>query len=134
MCEDRPVPGETRDPITIALTPLQVEEVLRAATRDERSSIQGLLTRALADSGPGYPEFDRRLSRSLLRGLAVLAYLGGDGRARGIVEMARELGMSASTTHRYAATLIELGLLERSPRTRKYRLSAELALERPSQP
>jgi hypothetical protein len=129
MCEYRSVPGETRHPITIALTPLQVEEVLRAANGDEHSSIQGLLTRALADPFPGDAEIDRRLSRSLLRGFALLACLGRDGRARGIVEIACELGMSASTTHRYAATLLELGLLERSPRTRKYRLSAGLAPE-----
>jgi DNA-binding IclR family transcriptional regulator len=30
--------------------------------------------------------------------------------------------MSPSTTHRYALTLVELGLLERCPDTRKYRL------------
>jgi DNA-binding IclR family transcriptional regulator len=30
--------------------------------------------------------------------------------------------MSPSTAHRYAFTLVELGLLERSPTTRKYRL------------
>jgi DNA-binding IclR family transcriptional regulator len=30
--------------------------------------------------------------------------------------------MSPSTTHRYASTLVEMGLLERCPKTRKYRL------------
>ena len=30
--------------------------------------------------------------------------------------------MSPSTAHRYALTLVEVGLLERCPRTRKYRL------------
>ena len=30
--------------------------------------------------------------------------------------------MSPSTAHRYAQTLIELGLLERCPKSRKYRL------------
>lgn len=66
---------------------------------------------------------DPRLSRSLLRGLAILARVAADGgRERGIVELATELGMSASTAHRYAQTLVELGLLERCPDTRKYRL------------
>ncbi len=37
--------------------------------------------------------------------------------------MASQLGMSPSTTHRYVSTLVEFGLLERSPRTRKYRLA-----------
>ena len=67
---------------------------------------------------------DPRLSRSLLRGLSLLTGFGPDGAERGIVELADELGMSASTAHRYALTLVELGLLERCPRTRKYRLPA----------
>jgi IclR helix-turn-helix domain len=65
---------------------------------------------------------DQRLSRSLLRGLSLLTGFGPDGRPRGIVELAGELGMSPSTAHRYALTLVELGLLERCPKTRKYRL------------
>jgi DNA-binding IclR family transcriptional regulator len=39
------------------------------------------------------------------------------------VEIAGELGMSPSTAHRYLQTLLELGLVERSPRTRRYRLA-----------
>ncbi len=65
---------------------------------------------------------DPRLSRSLLRGLSILTCFGPDGGSRGIVEIAEDLGMSPSTTHRYALTLVELGLLERCPDTRKYRL------------
>jgi hypothetical protein len=65
---------------------------------------------------------DPRLSRSLLRGLSLLAGFGSDGAERGIVELADDLGMSPSTAHRYALTLVELGLLERCPRSRKYRL------------
>jgi IclR helix-turn-helix domain len=65
---------------------------------------------------------DPRLSRSLMRGLSILTCFGPDGGARGIVELAGDLGMSPSTAHRYAFTLVELGLLERCPKTRKYRL------------
>jgi hypothetical protein len=65
---------------------------------------------------------DPRLSLSLLRGFSILACFGPNGEARGIVELAGELGMSPSTAHRYAVTLVELGLLERCPTTRKYRL------------
>ena len=43
-----------------------------------------------------------------------------------MVELAGELGLSPSTAHRYAQTLLELGLLERSPTTRRYRLSVRL--------
>ena len=62
------------------------------------------------------------MSRSLQRGLSILACFGAEGEARGILELARDLEMSPSTTHRYASTLVEMGLLERCPRTRKYRL------------
>jgi hypothetical protein len=65
---------------------------------------------------------DPRLSRSLMRGLSILTGFGPDGGARGIVELAGDLSMSPSTAHRYALTLVELGLLERCPKTRKYRL------------
>ncbi len=76
-------------------------------------------------TGHGYlpPETsDQRLSRSLVRGLSILTRFGPDGEARGIVELAGDLGMSPSTAHRYAITLVELGLLERCPKSRKYRL------------
>ena len=59
------------------------------------------------------------MSRSLLRGLSILTCFGADGAARGILELARELEMSPSTTHRYASTLVELGLLERCPEDAK---------------
>lgn len=65
---------------------------------------------------------DARLSRSLLRGLSVLTCFGPGNEERGIIELADLLGMSPSTTHRYVATLVELGLLERCTRSRKYRL------------
>ncbi len=40
----------------------------------------------------------------------------------GISEVARTLGLSDSTTHRYVATLTALGFLEQDTATRKYRL------------
>ena len=131
--------------ITIALSPTQVDAVLRAAA-DERAPsianiIAGSLARARDDHGDGDGDGDAsagvaggdlfsreiddpRLSRSLLRGFSLLAGFGPGGVERGIVELAGELGMSPSTAHRYALTLVELGLLERCPRTRKYRLPA----------
>jgi IclR helix-turn-helix domain len=80
-------------------------------------------TRTSADLLSGDAD-DPRLSRSLLRGFSLLFGFGPDGGERGIVELANDLGMSPSTAHRYALTLVELGLLERCPRTRKYRLPA----------
>jgi IclR family pca regulon transcriptional regulator len=40
----------------------------------------------------------------------------------GITDIADELGMNKSTTHRYAATLVELGYLEQGSSSPKYRL------------
>lgn len=133
--------------ISITLSPAQIDEVVRAASSSRAPSVSTLIANSL--SGPlrasagatdpnapttdsaevrprgGYmPDdtTDPRLSRSLLRGLALLTGFGPDGEARGIVELAGDLGMSPSTAHRYALTLVELGLLERCPKTRKYRL------------
>jgi hypothetical protein len=122
------------EPISITLSPAQVDQILRAAARSTVPSVSVLVAgatrgKALTEDPPPasfLPDTgsDRRLSRSLLRGLSILTCFNGNGGERGILELARELGMSASTTHRYAMTLTELGLLERSPRTRKYRLPA----------
>ncbi|HEV2973736.1 MAG TPA: helix-turn-helix domain-containing protein [Solirubrobacteraceae bacterium] len=141
---------EMHDSITITLSPAQIDAVVRAASRGDAPSISALVAESLAErrrrtngrsakargtdrrpsrtsagGARGYLPSDTddpRLSRSLLRGLSLLAGFGDDGGERGIVELADELGMSASTAHRYALTLVELGLLERDPRTRKYRL------------
>ena len=136
--------------ITITLSPTQVDAVVRAASRGRAPSISTLIADSLAaplndaSEAPvtngakraaaaasraplvrGYMPGDTndpRLSRSLLRGLSLLAGFGPDNDERGIVELAEDLGMSPSTAHRYALTLVEVGLLERCPRTRKYRL------------
>jgi Fic family protein len=64
---------------------------------------------------------DTRLSRSLLSGLLVFAVFPADGTTLGNLEVARMPGMSASTTHRYISTLLEVVLLERDAGTRRYR-------------
>jgi hypothetical protein len=126
--------------ISIILSPAQVDQVVRAAARGTTPGFSTLISSklnlgratengAVDEGGPfdggGYMPVsdDTRLSRSLLRGLSILTCFGSDNRERGIIEMASQLGMSPSTTHRYVSTLVELGLLERSPRTRKYRLA-----------
>jgi IclR helix-turn-helix domain len=148
MCEHVRMSDEGRPSISITLSPAQVDEVVRAAGNSRVPGVSTLITGMVrspqargdedrdgadpsrsdngdAPPGAGYlpvDESDPRLSRSLLRGLSILTRFGSDGRPRGIVELAGELDMSASTAHRYASTLVELGLLERCPRTRKYRL------------
>lgn len=66
---------------------------------------------------------DSRLSRSLLAGLLLLATFPTDRDYLGNSEIARMLGMNPSTTHRYLSTLVAVGLVERDPETRRYRLS-----------
>ena len=39
-----------------------------------------------------------------------------------VSELAQELGLNRSTTHRYVSTLAQLGYLQQDPATRKYRL------------
>lgn len=160
------MPNDAPRSISITLSPAQVEEVVRAASRSSTPSLSTLIAGSLkappggraarsapaggagrragrgargdADRsvrgdagtdrsargvrGSADEVSDQRLSRSLLRGLSLLTGFGPDGQPRGIVELAGELGMSPSTAHRYALTLVELGLLERCPKTRKYRL------------
>lgn len=62
------------------------------------------------------------LSQSLERGLAILCAFTPDRPALGISELAHELALTRSTTHRYVATLASLGFLEQDDATRKYRL------------
>jgi IclR family transcriptional regulator, pca regulon regulatory protein len=62
------------------------------------------------------------LSQSLERGLAVLCAFTPDRPALGISELARDLALTRSTTHRYVATLASLGFLDQDASTRKYRL------------
>jgi IclR family pca regulon transcriptional regulator len=62
-----------------------------------------------------------RYSQSLERGLAILSCFTAKRPVLGIAEIADELGMSRSTTHRYVITLVALGYLEQGA-SRKYRL------------
>jgi IclR family pca regulon transcriptional regulator len=62
-----------------------------------------------------------RYSQSLERGLAILACFTPARPVLGIADIADDLGMSRSTTHRYVTTLLALGYLEQGA-SRKYRL------------
>jgi IclR helix-turn-helix domain len=110
------------DDINITLSKAQVKQVMREAT--DEGSLTGLLGGIAALELPARQEWmkDNRFSQSLLRGLMVLAAFPTDGSARQITDVAKQLGLGASTTHRYAVTLVELGLLERDPVSRHYRL------------
>jgi IclR family transcriptional regulator, pca regulon regulatory protein len=62
-----------------------------------------------------------RYSQSLERGLAILGCFSASRPVLGIADIAKDLGMSRSTTHRYVITLVALGFLEQGA-SRKYRL------------
>jgi IclR family pca regulon transcriptional regulator len=64
---------------------------------------------------------DPRYSQSLQRGLAILRCFTPKRPVLGIADIADDLGMSRSTTHRYVITLVALGYLEQGA-ARKYRL------------
>jgi IclR family pca regulon transcriptional regulator len=62
-----------------------------------------------------------RYSQSLARGLAILRCFTPERPVLGIADIADDLQMSRSTTHRYVITLVALGYLEQGA-SRKYRL------------
>ena len=66
-----------------------------------------------------------RYSQSLERGLAILTCFTPDRPVLGIADVADELGISRSTTHRYVITLVALGYLEQGA-SRKYRLGLKV--------
>jgi hypothetical protein len=127
--------------IAIALSPAQIEQVIRSAGHASNGTVSSLLIAAL-DNAHTMPEEDRgarhslhdatqdalenalgdpQLSQSLLRGLAILSCYGPERPWRAIIDLAKELRMSPSTTHRYVKTLRAVGLLEQNPTTREYR-------------
>ena len=126
--------------IAIALSPAQIEQVIRSAGYASNGTVSTLLVAAL-DNAHCAPDGrhahsslhdatqlaltsalgDPQLSQSLLRGLAILSCFGAERPWRAIVDLAKELDMSPSTTHRYVRTLRAVGLLEQDPTTREYR-------------
>jgi IclR-like helix-turn-helix domain-containing protein len=126
--------------IAIALSPAQVEQVIRSAGQIRNGTVSSLLIAALDNAhsadGNGHSRgslhraaqmalsealSDPQLSQSLLRGLAILSCYGPERPWRAIIDLAKELHMSPSTTHRYVKTLRAVGLLEQNPTTREYR-------------
>jgi IclR family transcriptional regulator, pca regulon regulatory protein len=82
--------------------------------------------RVSEDRSSKVPDNDGRYSLSLGHGLAILATFSAERSTLGIADMASVLSMSRSTTHRYAATLAQLGYLEQNS-SRRYRLTPRCA-------
>jgi hypothetical protein len=117
--------------ITIELSAGQINQIVRKAAEDD--GLLGLLGSSLRGREVQVPSTsmdDVRFSRSLLRALMVLASYPDDGSTRSVSDVAKALGMGVSTAHRYTATFAEVGVLERDPSSRRYRLaSSELAAQ-----
>jgi hypothetical protein len=128
--------AETERLVSITLSRSQVNEVLRTVLGESLQSgfssssssssrgpnlHDGHIRQALNDHYRSL-QGNRRLSRSLLAGLLVLSCFSPDGPELGIKEISDRLELNSSTVHRYVATLLAAGLLERDPDTRRYRL------------
>jgi hypothetical protein len=113
--------------VSLGMTPGQVASVVAAAgaAGAQNANLLAGLTRPGELSASPLLD-DRTMSRSLLFGLFVLYAFPLDGGDRGIVEIARELDLPTSTTHRYVHTLLAAGLLEQDTRTRRYRRCGRL--------
>jgi hypothetical protein len=114
-------PDDDTDQISLTLTPGQVAQVLAAANRGagQPPLLSGVThPRDLVDS----PLLeDPNIAKSLLLGLIVLVSFPPYGAYRANKDVALELNLAASTTHRYVRTLVAVGLLEQDPLTRRYR-------------
>lgn len=82
--------------------------------------------KALAEPNDAEDERTGRFSSSLRAGLAILNCFSAEQPVLGIANLADELSMSRSTTHRYASTLVALGYLEQD-QSRRYRLAPRVA-------
>ncbi len=117
--------------VSLELTQAQVEAIIRATADAHGPSLNlllsGLITEQAISEGSLEDRYSAelesgRLSHSLFRGLLILALFISGEEGRGVVEVARQLGLSPSTTHRYMTTLVAFGLLVQDPATRRYRL------------
>ena len=117
--------------VCLELTEAQVERVIRANADAHGPSLSLLLSGLVGEQALSPSSLEERyhaqlesgrLSHSLLRGLLILALFISGEEGRGVVEVARQLELSPSTTHRYMTTLVAFGLLVQEPATRKYRL------------
>lgn len=133
MTRERASNGDAvaEEEVSIALSDAQVEQVIRAV--EHEGGLPGLqfgleenTQRALATFAESPLLEDVQLSRSVLLGLLVLACFAPPGTERRIKDIAEQLGLSTSTTHRYIRTFVAVGLLQQNPLTREYALPIPL--------
>jgi IclR helix-turn-helix domain len=128
MTENNNPEQEKKRTIYVELSNSQVSQIVRSATGKSGVAVLGQIDVLRHDVAAALRDLQgiesRKVSHSLLKALSVLCAFSTDGCPKGVVELANETKMSPSTTHRYVETLVMVNLLERSPSTRKYRLSS----------
>jgi hypothetical protein len=90
--------------------------------RPHRQTLQAGASR----TDQAHPDSEPRYSLWLELGLTILACFTPERPVLGNAEIADTVGMSRSTTHRYARTLLKLGYLEQT-RRRKYQLGTRVS-------
>jgi Fic family protein len=123
--EPPPETGYESARVTLELTQSQIDRVIRDATKAGNANVSALLSglTGIQETLARDPKLldDPRTSTSLMRGLLVFAALPSDGSYIRISDIAEMLGTSPSTTHRYLTTLLNVGLAEQHPSSRRYR-------------
>jgi len=106
---------------------MQINQVVRGAAQG--GSVAALfggpeLADVLAENESvlrAYAGFNNsKVSRSLLQALLILSSLPVDGSHLGIADISRIAGINSSTVHRYLATWLLVGVVDRDPNTRRY--------------
>jgi hypothetical protein len=112
--------------MTITLNSAQIASVLRDASGGERlvAALAGVSSGEWLDGLLLSLLDDDSLSHSTVRALLVLSIFPADGAERKLTGVAKQLGISASTTHRYVHTWVAVGLLEQTDSRRYRRVSA----------
>jgi hypothetical protein len=129
--DGKPASGPQQQRAAVELFPSQLDQIVRSLTENAAPTVAALLCDVSA-TGPAFlRELERRyrsqlesgaLSRSLLRGFHVVACFLPEGVEHSISEVSEMLKLNISTTYRYVATLVVMGVLEQNTATKKYRL------------
>jgi hypothetical protein len=115
------IPQSGATQIVIELSRSQIDQIIRKASQSGggASLFTGLYESSTLDISV-VARNNPRLSGSLLTGLAVLGLFPRDGSELTNAHIARALNIGVSTAHRYLATLLAAGLVQRDPNTRRY--------------
>lgn len=79
-------------------------------------------TKLLRQRSPG----SRELSKSLVKALRILIYLGENGPELGVTEIAQALKLNKSTTYRLLSAMEQFDFIDQDPGSEKYRLGLKL--------